>query len=344
MPFFILQDANHNVMAVTDSNGAVLEQYTYAPYGEILAVDHPQGSPGDLPFVNRTGHQGLFNDRLGSALESTTGPIILATPVLTPEAVGLYYNRNRYYSPHLGRFTQRDPNETALPILIALASNGEAMDSLLSGISPHDLYGDGMNLYLYVGSNPVNARDAFGLYVDAFQDDIDALIDDLIGHRVAALGFINEGSGWVLFGTNTAVSIAGSLLGVDLLQAGRNILHGQGSFWDYVEVGAAATGAGYAAWKAFKWAKRFNRLRPGSNSRAFLAGSRSFRRFKSWLKGLETSQRKLNQREYDELVDIAKGYNLKVGVYHRGHLNTKWPHPHIKIDNKKISLMDHVVP
>ena len=142
VPFFILQDANYNVMAVTDPLGNVLEQYTYAPYGEILAVDHPQGSPSDLPLVNRLGHQGLFNDRLGSSLESSTGPITLATHVLTPDAVGLYYNRNRYYDPRLGRFTQRDPNETALPILIALASNGEAMDSLLSGISPHDLYGD----------------------------------------------------------------------------------------------------------------------------------------------------------------------------------------------------------
>ena len=57
------------------------------------------------------GHQGLFFVRLDG------DP---ADPPLEVGAKGLYYNRNRWYSPGLGRFTTRDVNETALPILTAM--------------------------------------------------------------------------------------------------------------------------------------------------------------------------------------------------------------------------------
>jgi RHS repeat-associated protein len=56
-----------------------------------------------------------------------------------PEA-GLYFYRNRYYHPQLGRFLQQDPMS----------------------------YTDSMNLYQAFGMNPVNFTDPFGLYTDYY--------------------------------------------------------------------------------------------------------------------------------------------------------------------------------
>ncbi len=257
---FMLQDANYNVVGlvagtgVTDRNGDVvppgtlLEQYTWEPYGGLVATQYFNAA-GQLTTtwahaVNRVGHQGLFFDRLDAGETD---------PVLAPGASGLYYNRNRFYSPSLGRFLQRDPNETGLAILTALASNAESIQILLSGFDPRALYAGGMNLYEFAGSNPVNGRDPLGLEYD----DFDAAIDDHIATYVAALGYIQSASGFALLGTNMAVDILGGLLGADLIEAGKKIFEGQGGFWDYVEVGLTVAGAAKVAFKAFKWGKQY---------------------------------------------------------------------------------------
>ena len=97
------------------------------------------------------GHQGLFFVRFDG------------DPDDPPHAVGargLYYNRNRWYSPDLGRFIQRDVNETALPIITAMVFNTETLASFVGAFDGPALYGDGINLYGYVDSNPVNRLDA----------------------------------------------------------------------------------------------------------------------------------------------------------------------------------------
>jgi RHS repeat-associated protein len=54
--------------------------------------------------------------------------------------IGLYYFRNRYYHPQLGRFLQQDPNG----------------------------YEDSQNMYQAFNQNPVNFTDPFGLYTDYY--------------------------------------------------------------------------------------------------------------------------------------------------------------------------------
>jgi len=97
---------NFNVMALTDSTGTVAERYKYDPYGACtVTLDDSSGNP--FRFQSRR-------------LDAETG---------------LYYFRNRYLSPTLGRFMQRDPVG----------------------------YADGMNLYECVRSQPTAASDAMGL-------------------------------------------------------------------------------------------------------------------------------------------------------------------------------------
>ncbi len=80
------------------------------------------------------------------------------------DAAGLYHNRNRWYDPALGRFVQREMNESALPVLAVLAMNGAALDAFLSGFEPVGYYGDGANLYRYIGADPINDRDPSGMF------------------------------------------------------------------------------------------------------------------------------------------------------------------------------------
>jgi RHS repeat-associated protein len=111
---YYTNDANMNVTALVDESGNVVERYAYDPYGErtVLDADWSADADGVSDVDNTLGHQGLHLD--------------------TESA--LYYNRNRYYSPSLGRFTARDPLG----------------------------YVDGMSVYEYVRSNPMLFGDPSG--------------------------------------------------------------------------------------------------------------------------------------------------------------------------------------
>jgi RHS repeat-associated protein len=145
---YMLQDANYNIVALTDGSGNVLEQYAWEPYGTQAATDTMATPAPD----NRVGHQGLFYYGFGTS--------------------GLYYNRNRWYSPTLGRFTTKDPNETALAVVGAMVSNGRVLYSLIESLDGELYYDDGLNLYGRARCNPLRWTDSSGLLVLQLVDSV----------------------------------------------------------------------------------------------------------------------------------------------------------------------------
>lgn len=109
---YLYHHYNHlgSTMKLTDAKGGVTASFTYGTYGELLS-----GSTGYTRF--------LYNGRCG---------------VMTDDN-GLYYMRQRYYSPELKRFVNQDVVRGSL-------SNSQSL-----------------NRYSYVQGNPVSYTDPFGL-------------------------------------------------------------------------------------------------------------------------------------------------------------------------------------
>lgn len=104
------------------------------------------------------GHKGLFLDRLDLA-----NPL---GPQLVPFAQSMYHNRNRAYVPQMGRFLQQDPNQSAMSLIAASPFHGRGAGAIAAAFSLDGLYGDGANLYHYLGSNPWMRNDPTGLSWD----------------------------------------------------------------------------------------------------------------------------------------------------------------------------------
>ena len=141
--YFVHQDANYNVVALTGSNGGLFEQYSYTPYGEPFAVENGGGEvlPSGVPSTN-IGHQGLWREFL----------------------VDFYHNRARTYCFKLGRFGQRDRNGTGTALAAGLARNAQRQ-IVLTSLAAGQQYRDGVHLYAYVRGMPINRTDAGGLQV-----------------------------------------------------------------------------------------------------------------------------------------------------------------------------------
>jgi RHS repeat-associated protein len=83
----VLQDANWNVIALTNTSGVVQERYTYSSFGKLNVFD--------ASFTPKsTSSLGLTRTFTGQTYDAETG---------------LMLYRNRIYHPTLGRFVQRDP-------------------------------------------------------------------------------------------------------------------------------------------------------------------------------------------------------------------------------------------
>jgi RHS repeat-associated protein len=271
--WYYLHDANLNIVTITNSGStgsppAVQLQYTYDPYGGVIFADEVPPAGQSLPF-SRVGFQGLIFERLDAASigQNPLGVTFNAGEPISP--AGLYYVRNRWYSPTLGRFLSRDPNETALPVITALAVNGQTLDTALGGggvagggFDAMGHYADGMNLYQFAGSNPINHRDPLGLDWGN-EDEIDDLIADRTGHALYALATLNEAASWASIGLQTAVDIGGALLGVDLFQSIGSLTSGKGGFWDVMNVAASVVPGGAPTKALLKAGKYLRAARKG---------------------------------------------------------------------------------
>ena len=223
-PHYVFQDANYNVIALTDSTGALEQQYSYRPYGEYVFIEDGNGDAyagGDAiiqALQTPHGHQGLWFD---------------------PET-GLYYVRVRYYNPHLGRWNQRDPNETGsllAGVLLRNAQNAVVTASLSPGVQ----YADGMSPYQFVGSNSIHQSDPSGLYsyselmtTTVIQGGVGGLINGVIA-RFAGRDF------WEGFAEGSIGGALGGGLGF-AFQASRAGFFGAAVLGRFVE-GAAEEGA-----------------------------------------------------------------------------------------------------
>ncbi|HEX3744765.1 MAG TPA: RHS repeat-associated core domain-containing protein [Bryobacteraceae bacterium] len=104
-------DGAGNTAQMTNSAGTVVNSYAYLPFGE--KVTNNAGVVNPFTFAGEVG--------------------------VMDEGSGLYFMRERWYNPALGRFVQTDP----------------------SGLSGGDF-----NLYRYVGNSPSNFADPTGLVTD----------------------------------------------------------------------------------------------------------------------------------------------------------------------------------
>ena len=95
--YYSLQDANWNVTSLCSPSANILERYQYSPYGVLQILTPTWTSRATSQYNNPYSYTGRRFDQ-----ESN-----------------IYYYRNRFYNPALGRFINRDPIG----------------------------YGDGMNLY-----------------------------------------------------------------------------------------------------------------------------------------------------------------------------------------------------
>jgi len=90
--YWYLHDTNYNVVALADNTGSTVERCWYQPYGPTT-------------FTNASGAANT------PATESDYANTLAFQGQRLDTDRGLYYFRNRHYSPTLGRFAQRDPVE-----------------------------------------------------------------------------------------------------------------------------------------------------------------------------------------------------------------------------------------
>ncbi len=166
----MIQDEGGDIAALCDlgaanADGRVVSQFTYDAYGSPLSYDNLFPSNQIPTPLMRCGHKGLFVDRLDVGVVLAGG---VENARITPGASLLCHNRNRTYSPKLGRFLQQDPNMSGSMVVTMSMRNGIAIDPTLDLTL---LYKNGASLYQYLGSKPWSRSDSLGLEWEDFYEN-----------------------------------------------------------------------------------------------------------------------------------------------------------------------------
>jgi hypothetical protein len=187
--WYAIQDAGGDIVALCDvptsGTARVAGQWTYDAYGNVIFAEH---LVSHQPL--HCGHKAAFVERLDVGVYSSSSS---ENHRLIPFAHSISHMRNRVYAPGIGRFLQPDPNATAAVLLEASSYHGRGIGATLAAFSMEDMYGDGMNLYEYLGSNPVNRSDPMGLSWDPF-DMVDDYLAESAGSTAAFLNNIGMGA------------------------------------------------------------------------------------------------------------------------------------------------------
>ena len=134
--YYALQDAHFNVLGMVDGDpsggGALIERYEYTPYGQRTVYFSPGTNDTDAHAPTAISRRWT----VGSTAQPYGLNGIGHQGLMHDEETGLVYNRARMLSPTLGRFMQRDPLG----------------------------YVDGMSLYQYVNSRPIDWGDPYGTF------------------------------------------------------------------------------------------------------------------------------------------------------------------------------------
>src|SRR3546814_4121660 len=138
-----------DLVAEYDGSGALQRRYVHGPGVDAPLVWyegagttarrwlHADERGSVIAVTDSSGATLAINsyDAWGIPAASNLGRFQYTGQAWIPE-IGLYYYKARVYSPTLGRFLSADPIG----------------------------YGDGMNMYAYVGNDPVNRADPLGLF------------------------------------------------------------------------------------------------------------------------------------------------------------------------------------